>query len=327
MSSSSDARLGTAMIVASAAAYSLAGYFTRLIDLDVWTILFWRGLFGGLLVGACVAWCAPRGVLASLRAMGRPGLWVTGLSTFATICFINALRIAPVADVITIQAAVPLMAAVLSHLLLGEREHWTTWLASYAALVGIAIVLNPQGSPDHLAGVGLSMMTALAYATMMVVIRRHRQVSMLPAAGLSAFLCALAAWPFARTGTATGTDMVALFLFGSVQFGLGLVFMTLGTRLISATRAALIGLLENPLAPLWVWLAFGEKPSATTWLGGGIVTAAVLLDALATARRNRRAAAGTPSREFVTTAPRRWRLSEVRRVRPTAEDMGPSCRR
>ena len=36
------------LITASAIAFSLAGLFTRLIDLDVWTVLFWRALFGGI---------------------------------------------------------------------------------------------------------------------------------------------------------------------------------------------------------------------------------------------------------------------------------------
>jgi len=35
--------LGTALLVASAIAYSSAGFYTRLIQVDVWTVLFWRG--------------------------------------------------------------------------------------------------------------------------------------------------------------------------------------------------------------------------------------------------------------------------------------------
>jgi drug/metabolite transporter (DMT)-like permease len=69
-------------------------------------------------------------------------------------------------------------------------------------------------------------------------------------------------------------DMLKLFLFGTTQFGLGLVFLTLGGRLVSATENALINTLETPLAVAWVWLCFGEAPSATSFLGGIIVMAA-----------------------------------------------------
>jgi drug/metabolite transporter (DMT)-like permease len=65
-------------------------------------------------------------------------------------------------------------------------------------------------------------------------------------------------------------------LFGTAQFGLGLLLLTIGARMISATRAALIGSLETPLAPAWVWLAFGEVPSPSTFVGGLIVMMAVV---------------------------------------------------
>lgn len=103
---------------------------------------------------------------------------------------------------------------------------------------------------------------------------------MLPAVCLSAFLCALVVLPFAQPMQVTAPVMLDLLLFGTVRFGLGLLLITVGTRLISATRSALIGSLENPLAPLWVWLAFGELPAWATWVGGGLVMGAVVFDVL-----------------------------------------------
>ena len=40
-------RLGIVLIVFAAIAWSTAPFFTRLLHYDSWTILFWRGLFGG----------------------------------------------------------------------------------------------------------------------------------------------------------------------------------------------------------------------------------------------------------------------------------------
>ena len=58
--------------------------------------------------------------------------------------------------------------------------------------------------------------------------------------------------------------------------GLGLVFLSLGARLIPAAEAALITQLENVLGPLWVWLAGIERPPAATIAGGVIVICAVV---------------------------------------------------
>lgn len=49
-------RVGSLLIAASATAYSTAGFFTRLIDLDIWTVLFWCSLFAGLFIAGYVIW-------------------------------------------------------------------------------------------------------------------------------------------------------------------------------------------------------------------------------------------------------------------------------
>ena len=94
--------------------------------------------------------------------------------------------------------------------------------------------------------------------------------------GGSALLCALIVLPFASPLTVDAADMGLLALFGVSQFGLGLLLLGLGTPLVSATRGALIGVLQTPLGTLWVWLAFGETPGMNTILGGILVFGAVV---------------------------------------------------
>lgn len=272
----SDRRwLGVVLTTASAVAYSTAGYFTRLIHLDVWTMLFWRGLFAGLFIACFIAWQYRRATLARMRAIGGPGLLVAALSTLATIFFINAFRRTSVADVTVIYATAPFATAAIGWLWIGERERWTTLVASTAALLGVVIMVGGAVTEGHVVGDVLAFGMTLSMAVMMIVIRKHRDTPMVPAACLSAFLSALVVWPLAGPGNARPADMVSLALFGTTQFGLGLLLLTLGTRLISATESALISALEAPLAPVWVWLAFSEVPPRLTLIGGAIVMAAV----------------------------------------------------
>ncbi len=86
----------------------------------------------------------------------------------------------------------------------------------------------------------------------------------------------------ADPASVTGWNFINLVFFGTLQFGLGLLLLTVGTRLISATRSALIGALETPLAPALVWLTFGEVPPLLTCAGGAVVLAAVVGDLLIT---------------------------------------------
>ena len=266
---------GVLLIVLSAIAYSSAGFFTRLIPLDAWTMLFWRGLFAGLMI-LCVIVVQERGhTVAAIRAVGRPGLVAALCSTAATILYLNAFRRTSVADVAVIFAAAPFLTVGLGWLWLGVKEAWTTLAASLLALLGVSIMVSGAITEGHLIGDLLAFGMTVCMAIVMLIIRQQQQTGMLPAACLSALLCPLVVWPFISP-LAIGTgDMLNLFLFGTTQFGLGLVFLTLGGRLVSATENALINTLETPLAVAWVWLCFGETPSVTSFVGGIIVMAAV----------------------------------------------------
>lgn len=269
---------GDLLILASDVAFSTAGYFARLIQQDVWTVLFWRGIFGGLFIAGYVVWRHRGATLGAVRSVGRIGLFTAACSTAATICFVNALRLSTVADVNIISATAPFISAALAWLCTGARERRSTLLASLVALCGVAVMFDAARLEGHLFGDLLALAMALLLSAMMVVIRHHQRVSMLPAASLSAFLSAIAVLPLAHPATAFGPHFIWFVLFGTMQFGLGLLLLTLGARHISASRSALISAPEVPLACIWVWLAFGEVPSAVSFAGGAIVMAAVLAD-------------------------------------------------
>lgn len=276
--------VGPSLILGSALAFSTAGLFTRLLLTDVWTMLFWRGLFGGLFIAGFIAWQRRTATVDAFRAVGSAGLLAAACSTAATICFINALRKSTVADVTIIYATAPFVAAGITWLSTRQGEKPATLLASLLALVGVVIMFDAAISVGHVTGNLLALAMTVLMAGMMVIVRQHRGTSMLPASCLSAFTCAAAVWPLAHPMDVSAAEFGGLALFGVTQFGLGLLLLTLGGRLVSATRASLIANLELPVAPFWVWLAFGEVPPAPTLLGGAIVMAAIILD-MTTANR------------------------------------------
>jgi len=273
--------LGTLLLVASATAYSTAGFFTRLIPVDAWTLLFWRGLFGGSFLAVVVLVQLRGRLLASLRAMGIEGVLVAAGSALATVCFLNAMRVTTVADVMVIDATIPFITAALAWLILGERESRGTLLATFAALVGVAIMAGPAVAGGRARGDLLALCMAILMSMVIVLIRRKRGVNMVPAVCASAFLCSLIVWPFAQPLQVDAESFGLLVLFGVSQFGLGLLLLAFGTPLVSATRGALLGVLQTPLGTLWVWLAFAEQPAAPTLIGGAVVLAAVVADMLA----------------------------------------------
>src|ERR1043166_2753397 len=80
---------GTVLVLASAFAFTTADLVTRVVEPDVWTMLFWRGLFGGLLIATYVVWRDGPLALAALRRIGRPGLVAAGRSAAGPIFLIQ----------------------------------------------------------------------------------------------------------------------------------------------------------------------------------------------------------------------------------------------
>ncbi len=276
--------IGFALVTASAIAWSTAGFFTRLIPLDTATTLFWRGMFGGLgLLIVALAMGRRRG-LTGFRRMGAGGWLFAVVSALGMLCFIAALKTTSVAHVAVVYAVVPFVAAGFGWLALRERPGASAVVASMAALAGVVIMVG-FGADGTILGDLLAFGMTVCMAAMMVISRRFQDIPMLPAACISAVLSALAVLPWAAPLSVSGTEWGLLAAFGLVNSAIGLALFTAGSKRLPPVETALIGALDAPLAPIWVWLAFAETPSVPTLIGGVIVFAAVMAHLTIAARR------------------------------------------
>jgi drug/metabolite transporter (DMT)-like permease len=199
--------------------------------------------------------------------------------------YLSSLRLTSVAHVAIIYATLPFVAALAGALVLRERASAMTLLASTVAFAGIAVIMLDGSATGGTAGDLVAVVMTLLMAVMIVAARRHPGIPMVPAAALSALLVAVLALPFAHVWPMSATHLLQLALFGVTNMTLGLILFTVGSKLLPASETALISSLEAPLAPFWVWLAFGETPLATTIIGGALVMAAVLAHVVIGARR------------------------------------------
>jgi drug/metabolite transporter (DMT)-like permease len=218
------------------------------------------------------------GVARGFRSAGRDGIGFAICMAVSSGSFIVALNHTTVANVLFMQAASPIVAAVLARIFLGEAVSARTWLAMALAMVGVGVMVGGPGGRFTF-GVAVSVVMMLGFAASIVFARRRSDVSMAPATCLAQVLVFVLAAPFAHFGTVRAHDLGLLVALGVGQMGLGLAFLTLGAQLIPAAEVALISLLEVVLGPLWVWLALSERPAAATIAGGLVVIGAVAVQA------------------------------------------------
>lgn len=278
-------RLGLLLAFLSAISWSSAGFFTRFIPLDVWTLLFWRGLFGALFIGAYALWQVRGDLPRLVRGMGWPGVGLALCSSFSTLTLIPAFRLTTVANASVILATGPFLAALIAWIWLRERSSRATLVAAGLATLGVVVMVGGSAGSGSRLGDALALLAITSMAAIVVGVRRYRGVPLLPMAVLANLLVMTASLPNATPGSAGALDIFYSALFAASTMILGFVLMVIGSRLIPAVETALIGTLETPLAPLWIWLAFAEAPSRAAFLGGAIVLAAVIGHLLVENRR------------------------------------------
>jgi drug/metabolite transporter (DMT)-like permease len=273
-------RIGTLMVFLSALFWSFGGAIARWIEAgDSWTLVFWRSFWAAAFLLSFMIWRdGLAGAIKLFRGMGKPGLAVACCFATSSGTFVIALSYTTVANVVLMQASVPLLAALLSWIFLRERVSVATWIAIAVVICGVIVMVSASfdGTVSPV-GDGLALLIAIGFSTATVITRRYSHVRMTPATCLGVTMAALVASTQASTLSVSAPDMGKLLLFGAVNLGLGMALFTTGARLIPAAFAALLGTFETILAPVWVWLVHGEVPPIQTLVGGGIIFAALLV--------------------------------------------------
>lgn len=278
-------RIGLLLAAGAALAWSTAGLFVRNISADLMTLLFWRGIFSGSAVFALFFAMEGRNSFRVLASLRWPTIAVAVLSAASMICGIGAIRLTTVADAMVIYATVPFVTAALAYFLIGEKPSRSTLLGSTAALIGVGVMLWGAKMGGSLSGQLLAVFMTLSMAGFSTLMRQHRDVPMLPAMALSAWICSLACFWFASPLSISAHDFLLCLAFGTVQNALGLALYTFGTKRIPAAEATLLAALEVPFTPLWVFVFLNEVPSMQTLLGGSIVLTALFLHIISEFRR------------------------------------------
>jgi drug/metabolite transporter (DMT)-like permease len=280
-SARSQHQLGVALVAGAAIAWSTAPLFIRLLPLDAWSILFWRGLFGGGFIFAMMILLHGRAGLRDFKRLEASSVLVASLFTVAMLCFIPALQLTSVSNVAIMIATQPFVTAAVAWIWLREAPRWQTMLASIVAVSGIAIIVGGIHTHFDLVGIALTCLMITSLAVMTVAVRRYKNTPMVAAAAWSNLLGSLVSIPFAQQiASIGGLDLAVLALFGFFQIALGLILYVLGSRRLPSGQASLIATLETPLMPFWIWLAFHEMPAPRELVGGVLVIGAVIADIL-----------------------------------------------
>jgi drug/metabolite transporter (DMT)-like permease len=259
--------LGPVLVLASAVLFSFSGVLTKAIDAGSWTILTWRGLFGGVGIAIYVWVRNSHRPIREVFRVGRHGWLIATVGAIGSVTFIVSFKNT-------------FVAALLERLILGAPIRRRTLNAAAVSLIGVVIIIGGSLGSPNLDGDVVAIAMVGLNALYMVLIRTFPDTDSVLAGAAGGPLLFGAGWLFTDPLDVTAHDTLPLMVFGLV-FAAATVLWIEGTRLIPAAESGLLGSAETPVAIAMAWIILSETPPLASIVGALIVLATVLVHARA----------------------------------------------
>ncbi|MBI4201692.1 MAG: DMT family transporter [Chloroflexi bacterium] len=268
---------------------SLAAVFIRLAgEAPPLTIASYRLTLGAALMGAfaLASWMS-----SGQRPLERLAVRDLPLAGFSALClalhfwaWIVSLGHTSVASSVVLVTASPLMVAVASRLVFGERIHRQTLLGIGIGLAGgAALVAGDAGGEQELFGDAMAFLGALAIVGHLLAGRRLR--TRLPATTYSLSVYWVTAAILLAAAVATGAPFTGfrgdtylwLAVTALVPQAMGHSLLNWSLGHVTATAVAIAVMAEPVIATAVAIPVLGEWPPATSVAGGVLILAGVYL--------------------------------------------------
>ena len=268
----SNAMLGIFMMLAAIAFLGFMSVMIKLIGPDYHPaqVGFLRNIVAALVI---VPFVLRAGGMTILRT-GRPGMhFIRSLAgVVGNVCFFYAFARLPIADVVVISQAVPLIVALMAVMFLREAVGWRRWAAISVGFLGVVVTVNPTGAIEF-----ATLVTLVATFLWALTILLMRSMGSTESPYAVAFyymvigtvLTALVQPWVWKTPTA---EVWALLAAAGVFGAFGQILMTYALKLAEASVVSpfnYTAILWGVLFDLAIW---GVAPSPETIAGAAIIT-------------------------------------------------------
>ena len=281
----SERRLGILMLLGSGFCFSTAGVLIRLLEsANIWQVVFYRASAFGLAILLAIIVQKRAETRRAFADIGRFGLIGAAGLAVGIVFVVWAQFHTTIANVVFILGALPFLSALLARIFLQEQVRGLTWLAMVIALVGIGVMVYGGLEAGRLFGNVLAIISIFGFALLTIALRQGRSgdtrpIFVLGAAG--AVIIGLFVDPDISVDT---IDLILCVVMGAFSMGVGFTLFNNGARSVRAGEMWILSNVEIVLGPFLVWLFIAEVPLLTTFIGGTIVIAAIVSQAVMTAR-------------------------------------------
>jgi len=254
----------------------------RLLNADTWTILFWRGITFSSGITLLMLLMYRRGTIQQFIKIGKPGVIIGIIFSLSTLCFTVAIQNTSISNTLVIISTSPMFGALFSWIFLKEKIKIITWVAMVIIFVATAAIMYNSFASGGLVGDISAFGTSIFMATTFTIMRRYKEVNMVPAMAISGIAATLMAIPLIIASTSSfllTANAIPYLIATGILVPIAFALITLGPRYMPAPEVGLIMPLETVLGSYLGWLFLKEQPSELTLIGGILVIAILIIHA------------------------------------------------
>ena len=269
---------GPLLVFLGACSLSFGGLIVKSFEgATLWQILFWRTVFVLLIISVYLFVTYKSKFLKSFYDSVIPGFFGGFILSVGFCGYVFAMYNTTVANANFIIQTQTIFLAIFGYFFLKEKISAITLVSIVLAISGILLMVGGSLSPGQMTGNIAAFLMPISFAVLILIVRKYPNVDMVPSQFIAGVFALIIGYLMSGKILISGHDIFLGFLAGSLQLGLGFIFITIGAQRTPSAMVGIIMLTEAVLGPLWAWIFIDEQPPMIVLFGGSIVIFAVLL--------------------------------------------------
>lgn len=278
-------KTGVLLVLTAGICWSGIGTTVRIQeDINLWLVLFYRSLGMVPVLFIFLLYSSTERPFKKIKAVGYPGI-VGGFCLITAFAGgIHSMQSTTIANAAFLFATAPFFTAVLAWPILKESVRLATWWCIFIALIGITIMVQDGLALGEIEGNFSGLVSAIGFAGFTISLRWGKLTDMVPAVVLGGvFALVFSSFILISSGknlVIDPTDALLAMATGAVLIAGGMLAYTTGSRVVAASDLAVLCMIEVVLAPVWVWVVLSEVVGISTLIGGFVIIAALVANAM-----------------------------------------------
>ena len=259
---------GLLAVFAAGLLWSTGGIFIKLVTFNALQISFFRSFFAALVF-----------IIIFKREIFYANIFTlinALLYSAILILFVIATKTTTAANAIFLQYTAPIYVLIFEPLINKTKYEKINIITIIVCFIGMTMFFMSKLSPGYMTGNILALLSGVAFAAFLLGMRRNKKEFQFSSIFYGNIIVGIICFSsvFKLTNVTLSNLLMVTFL-GIFQIGIAYAIFSYGLKRVLAIEASLISMIEPVLNPVWVFLGYGEVPSAMAIAGGIIIISAI----------------------------------------------------